>query len=487
MSDDTHEPHQLSDGEIKKIRQQVHDDFREYVFNGLPARLIYIPEMKILARDKLLSILRPVIKTITDNELQTVHQESPYPDDLTRGIRNLLGTRIRYAILSHRWFDDGDEPSLQTFSSRAAKTMAGYKKLLKFCEKAQEFGCSLAWADTCCIDKTSSSELDEAIRSMFRWYQNAHICIVYLAESTALSNFDNDTWFTRGWTLQELLSPTRLKFYGTRWVPISGGSNDKEDTAVLDALTRVTTIPEEDLRKFVPGTGNARRILVWASTRRTTRIEDTAYSLLGVFDISMSIAYGEGHRAFYRLMIEVIQVCYEWDLFLFSGPSSLYHRALAESPRSYRPLPPPVAYGSRHRGDEWFSISKRGLEIRLLLFNVLAVPTSANDTPETTGDISISSADESGIFEQMHVKLANPLQPGDFGGIYKWAVGVVDFERLPREGEGRIEEGEDYFAFLSRTRIDYEEWEQLETCDTIYIHSNQDVTGKLTTVWIPPR
>ncbi|KAH7890839.1 heterokaryon incompatibility protein-domain-containing protein [Phlebopus sp. FC_14] len=265
------------------------------------------------------------MKTITDEDVHGAVQEA---DGVTYylevEIKRLVKKRIKYAILSHRWFEDAEEPSLHKFSSKATKNLAGYKKLVIFCEKAQkEYGCSLAWVDTCCIDRSSSSELDEAIRSMFRWYQNAHICIAYLAESTSLASFDSEVWFTRGWTLQELLAPTRMKFYGKGWLPISASENDKDDAAVLDALTRVTTISEYRLRSFAPGPQGAREKLMWASTRRTTRIEDTAYSLLGVFNISMSIAYGEGARAFYRLMVEIIQVCYEWDLFVFSGPPSL--------------------------------------------------------------------------------------------------------------------------------------------------------------------
>ncbi|KAF9224475.1 hypothetical protein BS17DRAFT_76584 [Gyrodon lividus] len=443
--------------------------------------------MLIVTRGELLGILAPVIRAITDEDIRVVLQDIDDNDEAVRhiyleiGIKNLVKQRIQYAILSHRWFDDAEEPTLQNFSSRATKTLIGYKKLLMFCEKAQEYGCSLAWTDTCCIDKTSSSELDEAIHSMYRWYNNAYICIAYLAGSSSLSSFDEEVWFTRGWTLQELLAPDRIKFYGNGWMPISGSLNDKDDAAVLAALNRVTSIPQRDLQTFIRGPRDARKKLVWASTRRTSRIEDAAYSLIGLFDVSIPIAYGEGHRAFYRLMVEIIQVCYEWDIFLFSGPPSLYHRAFAESPRSYRPLPPSIAYTSQKRGDQWFSMSKRGLEMKLLMFHVQVVPASVGEFTDT--HIVITNME--GIFDAKQVRLAKAISSADLGDVYRHAVGVVDFERVGRQSEGRLQEEQDYFAFLSRSRVDYEEWEQVETCETLYLHSNKDVTRKLVTVWIP--
>ncbi|EGO05159.1 hypothetical protein SERLA73DRAFT_14460, partial [Serpula lacrymans var. lacrymans S7.3] len=198
----------------------------------------------------------------------------------------------------------------------------GYSKLFKFCEKAQEYCCQLAWSDTCCIDKTSSAELEEAIRSMFRWYRNSRICIAYLAESQTLEELNSEVWFRRGWTLQELLAPRRMKFYGKGWVPFGTFHNDKEDKEILHTLAEVTKIPRKELTFFLPGTRAIREKMLWASTRETTRIEDTAYSLLGIFEITMSIAYGEGAWAFHRLMETIIQRCDEWTILAWAGPSS---------------------------------------------------------------------------------------------------------------------------------------------------------------------
>ncbi|KIJ11860.1 hypothetical protein PAXINDRAFT_83829, partial [Paxillus involutus ATCC 200175] len=196
---------------------------------------------------------------------------------------------------------------------------AGYTKLVEFCEKAAEYGCRLAWSDTCCINKDSSTELEEAIRSMFKWYRDAHVCIAYLAETTSVDDLGKDVWFTRGWTLQELLAPRTMKFYGGGWAPLTNSTNDKKDVVMMNALSQATGIPLDDLRYFRPGTRDVHERMMWASTRTTTRIEDIAYCLIGIFDVSMTIAYGEGQRAFYRLMEAIINRCGEWQIMAWAG------------------------------------------------------------------------------------------------------------------------------------------------------------------------
>ncbi|KAH7923620.1 HET-domain-containing protein, partial [Leucogyrophana mollusca] len=231
----------------------------------------------------------------------------------------MVKARIRYAIFSHRWLRTA-EPTFQdvTVSKGRLAGGAGYAKLKEFCKKAKEFGCDFVWSDTCCIDKTSSAELDEAIRSMFRWYRNAYICIAFLADSSTIADFDKEAWFRRGWTLQELLAPKRMKFFGKGWIPFSEDENDKKpagDNRILLAISGVTKIPATDLTSFQPGTDRVREKMSWASRRRTTRIEDVAYSLIGMFDVSLMVAYGEGNRAFYRLLEAIIQRSNVLDIF----------------------------------------------------------------------------------------------------------------------------------------------------------------------------
>ena len=159
-------------------------------------------------------------------------------------------------------------------------------------EVTRPHGIWWAWADTCCIDKTSSAALDEAIRSMFRWYHDADMCFVYLAGTHALADLPRDRWFARGWTLQELLAPRRLKFFNSSWQPLTRAANDKLNRGPLRTLAAITHILEAQLQDFQPKTNMIREKMCWAARRETTRVEDVAYSLLGIFDVSMSMEYG---------------------------------------------------------------------------------------------------------------------------------------------------------------------------------------------------
>ncbi|RFU24403.1 hypothetical protein B7463_g11936, partial [Scytalidium lignicola] len=148
----------------------------------------------------------------------------------TLRLKSFIGDAIpKYAVLSHTWIE-GDEVSFQEMMAIAeypdhpAVKKSGYNKIVECCQKARSHDYLYAWIDTCCIDKTSSAELSEAINSMYNWYQKASTCYVYLSDvpagqdlSATDSKFRDSRWFTRGWTLQELLAPSRLIFYNQNW------------------------------------------------------------------------------------------------------------------------------------------------------------------------------------------------------------------------------------------------------------------------------
>src|SRR5262245_3230900 len=150
---------------MKLERQQVIDAFDEYIWTEMPARLIHIPDMTLVGREYLQSHYQDEFKDHIPELLRTCHSERALSD----GIRKI----DKYAIFSHRWLPSG-EPTFQELSSGKKMEGPGWDKLFKFCQEANtRYNCLFAWADTCCIDKSSSSELDEAIRSMFRWYRNS--------------------------------------------------------------------------------------------------------------------------------------------------------------------------------------------------------------------------------------------------------------------------------------------------------------------------
>ncbi|KAH9926266.1 heterokaryon incompatibility protein-domain-containing protein, partial [Epithele typhae] len=221
-----------------------------------------------------------------------------------------------YCILSHTWF--GQEQSFQEIQdiSRACAPDntnprdSVSEKIRKCCLKAEEYDLDWIWIDSCCIDKTSSTELSEAINSMFSWYVLAEVCFVFLedvpvdddfyAEDSA---FRRARWHRRGWTLQELLAPAFMIFFSKEWERIG----TKQDLArLLDEVTGVA-LPflVRDL-SFLDDASVSER-MHWASRRNTTRVEDEAYCLLGIFDIKMTTLYGEGQQAFRRLQQEIVK------------------------------------------------------------------------------------------------------------------------------------------------------------------------------------
>jgi NACHT domain/Heterokaryon incompatibility protein (HET) len=219
-----------------------------------------------------------------------------------------------YAILSHTWGADTEEVTFEDLTDGTSKSKAGYNKI-RFCgEQARRDDLQYIWVDTCCIDKSSSAELTEAINSMFRWYREAAKCYVYLSDvskgnydhlprSIWKSAFRGSRWFARGWTLQELIAPTSVEFYS------SEGMRLGDKRSMEQQIHEITSIPVRALRGNPLSDFSFEERLSWAIKRETTREEDKAYSLLGIFDIYMPLIYGEGgESAFKRLRTSVQMV-----------------------------------------------------------------------------------------------------------------------------------------------------------------------------------
>jgi hypothetical protein len=222
-----------------------------------------------------------------------------------------------YGILSHMWGAYGDEVTLSDLMKETGKRKVGYEKI-RFCgEQAARDGLQYFWVDTCCIDKSNSVELAEEINSSFRQYRNAVKCYVILSDVSISDSDKNDQsseitwdsafrksrWFTRGWTLQELLAPTSIEFF-SREGRLLGDKKSLERQ-----IHEITKIPIEALRGTSPlSQFSVDERMSWAVHRQTTRAEDQAYSLLGIFDVHMPLIYGEGmENAFNRLQREIEQ------------------------------------------------------------------------------------------------------------------------------------------------------------------------------------
>ena len=219
-----------------------------------------------------------------------------------------------YVILSHTWGPATEEVSFGDLMDGTAKDKAGYEKIRLCGEQAKRNDFQYFWVDTCCINKSNNTELSEAINSMFCWYHNAANCYVYLSDvpkstvdtnshSTQLlweSEFHKSKWFTRGWTLQELIAPRSVEFYSRDWDFLG------DKISLEGYICEITGIPAKALQGNALSDFSIPERMSWADKRETTRREDLAYSLLGIFDISMSLIYGEGaEKAFRRLQEKI--------------------------------------------------------------------------------------------------------------------------------------------------------------------------------------
>jgi hypothetical protein len=232
----------------------------------------------------------------------------------------------RYAILSHTW-----GPDELTFKHMEQKGYVPSKKIDGCCKEALKDGLKFVWVDTCCIDKSSSAELSEAINSMWEWYRQSKVCYAYLSDvppdtvgKETYSNLSQSRWFTRGWTLQELIAPEVVEFYDEAWNLIGRKSRDYHDRKFMKRLSQITGINDKVLEEpsSFRGYSVAQR-MSWASNRTTTRLEDCAYSLLGLFEINMPLLYGEGNRAFQRLQEEILRVSDDESLFAWGKSHQL--------------------------------------------------------------------------------------------------------------------------------------------------------------------
>jgi len=381
----------------------------------------------------------------------------------TRELKEFWGRDIpqRYAVLSHTW--EEEEVTFQQFmqlSREEQRKLKGYKKIAQTCYLAQRSGIEWAWVDTCCIDKSSSAELTEAINSMFRWYQESYVCYAYLSDlksnesseskkSKEIEQRDGDRrskeneqrdrdkkskasdevtwkeddsqneewrgeggrwwdatstakrgdtkakgkrwkddwksdatsstaqseseplfrqrierlakcrWFTRGWTLQELIAPPRLGFYNQDW---EFEGEKKTLSAELAEITRINkrVLDNAALLSTIP----VAQRMAWAASRQTTRAEDMAYCLLGIFGVQIPMLYGEGNKAFIRLQEEIIKESNDLSLFAWrtKATSQKYWGILALEPKDFADCTDIELWDDPMYNDE-FVVTSKGLRV----------------------------------------------------------------------------------------------------------------------------
>ncbi|KXJ87413.1 heterokaryon incompatibility protein-domain-containing protein [Microdochium bolleyi] len=298
-----------------------------------------------------------------------------------------------YAILSHTW-EAREEVSYAEWLAAESdpglrdrlRAKKGHAKILGAADKARALGYGHLWVDTNCIDKTSSAELSEAINSMFAWYKRSKVCLVHLADVADVAaqpgNFssgpdpdsgpgpdlEQSRWFRRGWTLQELLAPRRLIFYSASWQQVGTISTLEK------RLSAICGIAGAYIRKDVPlwSAGVAEK-LSWLAGRTTTREEDMAYCMLGIFRINMPLLYGEGSRAFVRLQEEIIRRTNDHTIFAWHAndhaSSVSRHEVpsiLARSPRQFaRNEACPVDFSTTQGHNPAFAWTNAGLNIEV--------------------------------------------------------------------------------------------------------------------------
>ena len=268
-----------------------------------------------------------------------------------------------YAILSHTWGDE--EVTLQDMGSLRESDLqvfAGYQKIVSCCALARSDGWDFVWIDTCCIDKTSSADLSEAINSMYQWYQDAEVCYAYLVDvaSTRQSaeydaEFCRSRWFKRGWTLQELLAPANVVFYNREWKEIGTKLSLQRQISSASGINRRGL--------YYPMESSVAARMSWAASRATTRVEDIAYCLIGLFDVNMPLLYGEGSKAFIRLQEMILQKTDDESIFAWVDPDMDESGMFAPSPSAFldSSIVKPLANSLLYRRPS--VITNRGLEI----------------------------------------------------------------------------------------------------------------------------
>ncbi|KAI6094676.1 hypothetical protein F5141DRAFT_118312 [Pisolithus sp. B1] len=328
-------PSGSSSSDIKQsIKKAVSNKFEK-----IPLRLLHTPTGVLCGRDAQISHFEgsPQYKQLLSLAPSFDSQQ------LETEIDSVVSEYFEFITLSHKW--GSGEPLLRDIEGKSIYYSGGtdgQAKLRKFCILALRRNFQWAWSDTCCIDKDSSAEVQEAIGSMFSWYRWSSLTIVHLSDVFDTGSLAGSVWFTRGWTLQELLASHTILFYTYDWSLYSNSdaADHKTDSTLLEELQNATGIAKQHLTNFSPGINDARSRLHWASGRCTTRPEDIAYSLFGIFQVHLPILYGESvQNALGRLLAEIISRSGDVSVLDWVGKPSSFNSCFPADPTPYQTVP----------------------------------------------------------------------------------------------------------------------------------------------------
>lgn len=358
----------------------------------------------------------------------------------TREFHEFFGDKIpEYAILSHTWGDG--EVTFQDWSTAEREKKKGYFKINMACRQAQKHGWEYLWVDTNCIDKSSSAELSEAINSMFNWYQKASICYVYLADVESMpdnwksmtdeyaDHFCRSKWFTRGWTLQELLAPTAMTFYSKDWLKIASRSTLAR---IISETTRIDF-------QYLQGDGmfkiaSIAQKMAWVSRRSTTRIEDMAYCMLGIFDVNLPLLYGEGSKSFTRLQEEIIRTSTDHTIFCWTWINSVpseWTSLLAPCPQAFKYSERFVSTDPASDSKATYKMTNAGLSINLPIvqawryyLGILNAKVAVSDNPVGRVDhlLCVPIQGGLGLHSVRKGMRRHPFPPGPVAISTSWAL-----------------------------------------------------------------
>ncbi|KAK8083534.1 HET-domain-containing protein [Apiospora saccharicola] len=303
-----------------------------------------------------------------------------------------------YVILSHTWEKEITFGDIKNWASSGWLEKQGAQKVRQSAEQARLDNLQYIWIDTLCIDKSSSAELSEAINSMFKWYECSAVCYAYLFDITGEkgSSIRGCKWLSRGWTLQKLIAPARVRFYNMHWYYIGTRNSLAEDLQSITGIDYVllhnfededdidprclldpmASRPETKIQDILASISIASRMF-WASGRQTTRSEEAAYCLMGLFSVNIPLLYGEGGKAFARLQEEIIKVTTDTSILVFADMCRSPTNVLAPEPKAFALRLPAVLEWNIDRPRMLFEKDRITLEV------ILCATSMRNDTSNT--------------------------------------------------------------------------------------------------------